>query len=75
MKSIAKLIIVLALVVVAIKLIEPVNDWARGNLPEEILTLIGEKPKGIFERSSDFIGDTMKEGSGVIEDIVDKIKN
>ncbi|MBU3917241.1 hypothetical protein KKA14_17035 [bacterium] len=74
MKSIAKLIIVLVVIVVVIKFVEPVNNWARGNLPQEVLALIGEKPKSIFEKSSDFIGDNVKKGTGIVEDIIDKVK-
>jgi len=69
-----QLILVLAILVLAIKYVPPMNHWARTNLPESILTLIGEKPKNIFERSADRIGEHMKKGTSLVEDMVEKVK-
>lgn len=69
------LIIIVAILVAAIKFVEPVNDWARGSLPEGILELIGEEPKGLFGRGSDLIEDSLNKGSDVVDDLVDKIGN
>ncbi|MCG8337470.1 MAG: hypothetical protein MJE63_23455 [Proteobacteria bacterium] len=74
-KGIFRLIIVLAIVILAIKFVPPVNNWARGNLPEPVLALIGEKPKNIFERGSDAIGNTIQKGKNMVGDIVDKVSN
>ncbi len=74
-KGLIQIIFVIAVLVVAIKFVPQVNDWARGNLPESVLTLIGEKPKGIFERSSDVISDGLKKTKTAVEDLVDKVKN
>ncbi|MBU2510467.1 hypothetical protein KJ966_03985 [bacterium] len=74
-KSLIQLIFVIAILVIAIKFVPPVNDWARGNLPESLLTLIGEKPKNIFERGNDAISDGMKKTKTAIEDLVEKVKN
>jgi hypothetical protein len=74
-KSFYQLILVLVILVIAIKFVPPVNSWARGNLPESVLTLIGEKPKNIFERGSDIIGNSIKKGTNLVEDVVDKVKN
>lgn len=48
--SLYQLILVLVILVIAIKYAPPVNSWARSNLPESVLILIGEKPKNVFER-------------------------
>ncbi len=74
-RSIIQILIVLIFIVIAIKFVPQVNDWARGNLPEEILTVIGEKPKGIFEFGSDSISDGIKKGSDMIKDLTDKVSN
>ncbi len=74
-KGIYQLIIVIAILVIAIKFVPPVNKWARGNLPEPILSLIGEKPQNIFERGSDTIGNTIEKGKDLVGDLVDKVKN
>lgn len=49
-KLVFLILIVLILCVVAIKFVPPINDIARDHLPDEILTLIGEDPKNIFEQ-------------------------
>ncbi|TRZ75935.1 MAG: hypothetical protein D4R93_04130 [Deltaproteobacteria bacterium] len=73
-KSLYQLILVLVILVIAIKYVPPVNSWARANLPESVLTLIGEKPKDVFERSADMIGESIKKGTNLVEDIVEKVK-
>ncbi len=50
-----KLVIILLIVIGAIKFVEPVNNWARGHLPEEILEIIGEKPKNLLEKVGDLV--------------------
>lgn len=74
-KSLFQLILVLVILIIAIKFVPPVNNWARGNLPEAVLTLIGERPKNVFERGSDIIGNSIKKGTNLVEDVVDKVKN
>lgn len=74
-KMIYSLILVLVVLAVAIKYAPPVNSWARANLPESVLGLIGEKPKNVFERSADAIGDSVKKGTDLVEGIVEKVKN
>lgn len=73
-KSLYQLILVLVIVVIAIKYVPPVNSWARANLPESVLTLIGEKPKNVFERSADMIGESINKGTNLVEGIVEKVK-
>jgi hypothetical protein len=60
MKTGILLIIIIAISIVAIKFVPVVNDWARGNFPESVLTIIGEKPKSIFEKGSDVIRGELK---------------
>lgn len=72
-KGLVQIILVLIIMVIAIKYVPQVNDWARGNLPEAVLTIIGEKPKGIFEWGSDSISDGLKKGSDMVDDLVDKV--
>lgn len=74
-KAWIRIIIVIAIIVVAIKLVPPVNDWARGNLPEPVLRLLGEEPKNIFERGADKLGDSLQKGKDLVNDVVDKVKN
>ena len=73
-KSLYQLILVLVILVIGIKYVPPVNSWARANLPESVLTLIGEKPKNVFERSADMIGESIKKGTNLVDDIVEKVK-
>ena len=73
-KGLWQIVFVIIIVVIAIKFVPPVNNWARGNLPEPLLTVLGEKPKSVFERGSDFIGDSLKKGSNLVDDLVDKVK-
>ncbi len=48
MKStLTTIVILLALIVAGIKLIEPVGDFARDNLPAKVLNLMDEEPKFI----------------------------
>ena len=76
MKSkLIKLIILLVAIIAAIKLVPFVNDVAREYLPEEVLALIGEKPKGFFEKSTDVLQEGLNKGADVIEDIADKIRD
>lgn len=75
MKKLITLIILLAAGVAAIKYVEPVKDWARETLPEDVLTLIGEEPKGLFEKGADAISEGLEKGSEIVEDLVDKVKN
>ena len=56
-KNILRVIIVLIVVVLIIKLVPPVNDVAREYLPEPVLKLMGEEPKGIFEKGADGVKD------------------
>lgn len=74
-KSWIQMLIVIIIVVFAIKFVPPINDWARSSLPEPLLTVIGEEPKNIFERGSDFMKDGVEKGSNLVEDLVDKVKN
>ncbi len=74
-KGLVKLIILLVVVISAIKFVPFINSWAREVLPEQVLALIGEKPKGIFERGSDLVGDSIEKGSELVDDLVDKVKN
>ena len=55
MKNVIIVFLISLIVVGSIKFVEPVNNWARGNLPEELLNLLGEKPKGLFEKVGDLI--------------------
>lgn len=43
-KLLLLIIMVLVLLLASIKLVEPIGDIARDNLPPEVLSLIGEKP-------------------------------
>ena len=74
-KGFTQILFVLIILVFAIKFVPPVKDWARGNLPESLLTMIGEEPKGLFELGSDSISDGLKKGSNMVEDLVDKVTN
>lgn len=74
-KGLIQIIVVLAVLVAVIKFVPQVNDWARGNLPEQVLTLIGEKPKNAFERGTDFIEGGLKKTTNAVENLVDSIKN
>ncbi len=73
--GLVQLVLVLIILVIIIKFVPPVNDWARGNLPEPVLTIIGEKPKSIFEKGGDFLGKGIKKGSDAVDNLVDKIAN
>lgn len=73
-KSLYQLILVLVILVIAVKYVPPVNNWARGNLPESILALIGEKPKDVFERSLDRIEEGIKKGTDAVDNIVRRVK-
>ncbi len=74
-KGLIQIIIVIAILVVAIKFVPPINDWARGNLPEPVLTLIGEKPKNVFERGGDAISDGLNKTKNAVKDLVDKVSD
>lgn len=74
LKILYQLILVLVILVIAIKYVPPVNSWARSNLPESVLTLIGEKPKNVFERSADVISESIKKGTNLVDDIVETVK-
>ncbi len=50
---ILKLIVLLIALIAIIKYIPPANDLAREHLPEQVLDLIGEDPKGVFEGGVD----------------------
>ena len=63
-KFIAFILISIILFVLAVKLVEPVNDFARENLPDEILRIIGEKPKNVFEKGLDSVKDAINSISG-----------
>ena len=52
-KSILPPIIALILVIAAIKWVPPVNSIAREYIPGVLLNLIGEEPKGVFEKGLD----------------------
>ncbi|MBM4314826.1 MAG: hypothetical protein FJ122_13055 [Deltaproteobacteria bacterium] len=73
-KSLYQLILVLVILVIAIKYVPPLNSWARATLPESVLTLIGEKPKNVFERSADVISESIKKGTNLVEDMVETVK-
>jgi len=73
--GLVQILLVLILMVIIIKFVPPVNDWARDNLPEPVLTIIGEEPRSVFERGSDILGKGLKKGSEAVDDLVDKIKN
>jgi hypothetical protein len=49
--NILRVIIALIAIILIIKLVPPVNEAAREYLPTSILKLIGEQPKGIFEKT------------------------
>jgi hypothetical protein len=70
-----QILVILVLLVVMIKFVPPVNDWARGNLPESVLTLIGEEPQSALEKGTDFLGKELKKGKDAVGDLIDKIKN
>lgn len=72
-KGIVQIAIVIAILVFAIKFVPPINDWARGNLPEPVLAIIGEKPKNIFERGADKLGNSLKKGKNMVNDLVEKV--
>tara|TARA_B100000614_G_C14548131_1_gene492879 strand:- start:1375 stop:1557 length:183 start_codon:yes stop_codon:yes gene_type:complete len=55
MKNLIIIFLISVIVVGSIKFVEPVNKWARGNLPEEVLKILGEKPKGLIEKVGDLI--------------------
>ena len=54
-KNFIIVVLITIIVVGSLKYVEPVNSWARGNLPEEVLKILGEKPKGLFEKVGDLI--------------------
>ena len=58
-KKIMYTIATVAIIVVLIKVFPVVNDLAQSYVPSEILSLIGEEPKGIFEKSANEIGNTL----------------
>ena len=62
-KNILRVIIGLIAIILIIKLVPPVNEAAREHLPTPVLKLIGEQPKGIFEKGAD-----------KVKDIIGKIK-
>lgn len=53
LKSILRVMMVLIVLVLVVKLVAPVNDVAREYLPEPLLRLIGEEPKGLLEKGTD----------------------
>lgn len=67
-KSWVSLILFLALVIVTIKFVPPVNDWARGNLPAPVLRSIGEEPKNFLERGMDDIGEGIEDAADEVRD-------
>ena len=69
-----QVVIILILLIVIIKFVPPVNNWARGSLPESILTIIGEKPKSVFEKGADLLGDGLEKGKETVQDLVDTVK-
>lgn len=58
-KLVFLILVVLIACIAAIKLIPEVNDMAKENLPNEILTIIGEEPMNIFEKGIDKAKDVM----------------
>jgi hypothetical protein len=58
------ILVVLIGAIVAIKTVPKANEIAREHLPDEILTLIGEDPKNIFEKG---IGKAKDALNGVFE--------
>ncbi len=60
MKKIVGVIVVIIIVVSMIKFVPPINDIARENLPASILNLIGEKPKGLFEKGLDRVNGVLE---------------
>ncbi len=56
-KNILRIIVFLIAVILIVKLVPPVNDVAREYLPAPVLKLIGEQPKGIFEKGADSVKD------------------
>ncbi len=56
-KNILRVTILLIAIILVIKLVPPLNDAAREYLPEPVLKLIGEEPKGIFEKGADKVKD------------------
>ncbi|MDT8445284.1 MAG: hypothetical protein RRB13_00140 [bacterium] len=65
------LILALALLVLALKYIPPVNDWARGNLPEAVLSLIGERPKNFLERGADGLGKGLEKATDKVKGLLE----
>lgn len=63
-KSLLRLILLLIVLVLVLKYIPPINDIARSNLPEPVLDLLGEHPKGLLEKGLD-----------QIDSVIDKIKD
>ncbi|MBF0274518.1 MAG: hypothetical protein HQK84_04720 [Nitrospinae bacterium] len=68
MKVVVGTVIVLVILVITIKFVEPVNDFARTHFPEPILSLLGEKPKGIIEKSLDKVEKGLEDMGDAIED-------
>ncbi len=60
MKKIFWFLVIVVITVALIKFVPQVNSFARDYLPEGLLELIGENPKGIFEKGLDKVGDVME---------------
>ena len=69
MKAIIGVVVVLGALVVAIKFVGPVNNLARTHLPESVLSIIGEKPKGFVERSVDTVGEGLEDMGNAVKDV------
>ena len=58
--NILRVIILLIMIILVIKLVPPVNEAVREYLPEPVLKLIGEEPKGIFEKGADTVKEIIR---------------
>ncbi len=61
MKKLIWLAVLAIAAIATIKYVPTVNDWARENLPESFLEIIGEDPMGIIESGMEKVKSTWKE--------------